>query len=135
LALKGLSNGRTNFLFEPLQSSLLLSRRLKIVLAGIVLTLDSRPFVDVGPVYRHVSSITTRTYGPNIIGALGNNNAPELQNRNSFGGVAGFGLGFKVGSVELTPEVRYTRWANSTFVGNGLKSNLDQGDVLLGITF
>jgi hypothetical protein len=94
-----------------------------------------RPFVEAGASFRHVSTLTTRTYGPQIIGALGSDNAPELRNRNSFGGVAGFGMTFKTGFLELTPEARYTRWANSVFIGNGLRSNLDQGDILLGITF
>jgi hypothetical protein len=60
-----------------------------------------------------------------------------LHNRNTFGGVAGFGLTFKRGPFELTPEARYTRWANQSFVGSlgSLRTNLDQGDVLLGISF
>ncbi|MBV9223254.1 MAG: hypothetical protein JOY85_04455 [Acidobacteriaceae bacterium] len=43
---------------------------------------------------------------------------------------------FKRGPFELTPEVRYTRWANQAFANpNGLRTNLDQGDFLLGISF
>lgn len=94
-----------------------------------------RPFVEAGASYRHISTISQRTFGPTIAGAGYTDNAAELQNRNSFGGVAGFGITFKVGPVYLTPEARYTRWANKAFIGNGLSSNLDQGDVLLGITF
>ena len=94
-----------------------------------------RPFFDVGATYRHISTITQRTFGPRIVGALYSDNAAEIKNRNSFGGVAGIGITFKKGPFELTPEVRYTRWANKAFIGNGLSSNLDQGDVLLGITF
>jgi hypothetical protein len=94
-----------------------------------------RPFVDVGATYRHISTISQRTFGPAIVGAGYTDNAGELANRNSFGGVAGIGITFKKGPLELTPEARYTRWANKAFIGNGLSSNLDQGDVLLGITF
>lgn len=93
-----------------------------------------RPFVDFGASYRHISTITERTY---VAGAqtVYNDNSSALRNRNSFGGVAGFGITFKKGPFELTPEARYTRWANESFAANGLKSNKDQGDVLLGINF
>ena len=94
-----------------------------------------RPFVDVGASYRHISTISQRTFGPQIVGAGYTDNAVELRNRNSFGGVAGLGISFKKGPFELTPEVRYTRWANKAFIGNGLSSNLDQGDFLLGVSF
>ncbi len=93
-----------------------------------------RPFVDFGASYRHISTITQTTYGLSASPVF-NDNASELQNRNSFGGVAGFGLTFKKGSFELTPEARYTRWANQSFTAPGLRTNLDQGDVLLGISF
>jgi hypothetical protein len=96
-----------------------------------------RPFIDFGATLRHISTITQTVYAPgNFQGIIGNN-ASELHNRNSFGGVAGFGITFKKGVFELTPEARYTRWANQAFVsGNGgLRTNLDQGDILLGISF
>lgn len=94
-----------------------------------------RPFVDFGASYRHISTISQRTFGPTIVGAGYTDNASEIANRNSFGGVAGFGMTFKKGIFELTPEFRYTRWANKAFIGNGLSSNLDQGDFLLGLSF
>ena len=62
-------------------------------------------------------------------------NSIALHNRNSYGGVAGFGITFKKEPFELTPEARYTRWANEAFQTNGLRTNLDQGDVLLGLVF
>lgn len=95
-----------------------------------------RPFVDFGASYRHISTITETTYSPAIFaGQSLNNNSSALHNRNSFGGVAGFGITFKKGPFELTPEARYTRWANQSFLASGLRTNLDQGDVLLGIGF
>jgi hypothetical protein len=96
-----------------------------------------RPFVDFGASYRHISTITQTTYGTGVGYGLLSDNAGELLNRNSFGGVAGFGITFKKGPFELTPEARYTRWANESFrsANGGLRTNLDQGDVLLGINF
>ena len=93
-----------------------------------------RPFVEAGASLRHISTIDARTYGLSPAGSL-SNNAGELLNRNSYGGVAGFGITFKKGPFELSPEARYTRWANQSFAATGLRTNLDQGDVLLGITF
>ena len=95
-----------------------------------------RPFIDFGASLRHISTIKQTAFGvPGAIGGVITDNAVELHNRNSFGGVAGFGITFKKGPFELTPEARYTRWANQSFLAGGLRSNLDQGDVLLGIGF
>ena len=95
-----------------------------------------RPFVDFGASLRHISTITQTTYAADFAIPQISDNARELHNRNSYGGVAGFGLTFKRGPLDLTPEARYTRWANQSFVSSqGLRTNLDQGDVLLGITF
>ncbi len=93
-----------------------------------------RPFIDFGASYRHISTIDQRTYIAGFSPAF-NDNASEIRNRNSFGGVAGFGMTFKKGPFELTPEARYTRWANNSFAAPGLVSNKDQGDVLLGVSF
>jgi len=93
-----------------------------------------RPFIDFGASYRHISTISERNY----IGSAApiySDNSSALRNRNSFGGVAGFGITFKKGPFELTPEARYTRWANNAFSADGLRTNKDQGDVLLGISF
>ncbi len=93
-----------------------------------------RPFIDFGASYRHISTIDQSTSTPGLQTAYVDNSS-ALVNRNSFGGVAGFGITFKKGPFELTPEARYTRWANDSFSAPGLKSNKDQGDVLLGISF
>ncbi len=93
-----------------------------------------RPFIDFGASYRHISTIGQQT----LLGSAGPtylDNSGAIANRNSFGGVAGFGITFKKGPFELTPEARYTRWANNSFSADGLRSNKDQGDVLLGISF
>jgi hypothetical protein len=94
-----------------------------------------RPFIDFGASYRHISTITQKTSVTGGDFPIYTDNSFALHNRNSFGGVAGIGFTFKKGPFELTPEARYTRWANSAFQTNGFRSNLDQGDVLLGIGF
>lgn len=95
-----------------------------------------RPFIDFGASLRHISTINQTTYAAGLLGGQSlTNNSLALHNRNSVGGVAGFGITFKKGPFELTPEARYTRWANQSFLASGLRTNLDQGDVLLGIGF
>jgi hypothetical protein len=93
-----------------------------------------RPFIDFGASYRHISTLdqATYTFGGSPVYA---DNSSALKNRNSFGGVAGIGMTFKKGPLELSPELRYTRWANEAFMADGLRTNKDQGDFLLGINF
>lgn len=93
-----------------------------------------RPFALVGASYRHISTISRYSH-PYGAGPVVTDNAPELVNRNSFGGVAGLGFTFKKGPFEFSPQVRYTRWANQSFSGYGLRTNLDQGDALIAIGF
>jgi hypothetical protein len=95
-----------------------------------------RPFIDYGATFRHISTIGQTTYASGLVGGYSiADNSIALHNRNSFGAVAGIGISFKKGPVWLTPEARYTRWANEAFQYPGLRTNLDQGDVLLGISF
>jgi len=93
-----------------------------------------RPFALVGASYRHISDISRYSI-PYGAGPVATDNAPELVNRNSFGGVAGLGITFKKGPFELSPQVRYTRWANQSFSAPGFRTNLDQGDALIAIGF
>lgn len=94
-----------------------------------------RPFFDIGASLRHISTITQWTYASALLIPQLDDNSIALHNRNSFGAVAGIGFTIKKGLFELTPEARYTRWANESFEANGFRTNLDQGDVLLGISF
>jgi hypothetical protein len=94
-----------------------------------------RPFVDFGASMRHIATVRQTSVFTDRPLFYIDNNTPELSNRNSVGAVAGFGITFKKGPFELTPEARYTRWANQSFSAAGLRTNLDQGDVLLGISF
>lgn len=94
-----------------------------------------RPFIDFGASLRHIAGIDNVSSYTDLPLYYYNNNTPELKNRNSYGGVAGIGMTFKKGIFELTPEVRYTRWSNESFTAAGLRTNLNQGDFLLGIGF
>lgn len=96
-----------------------------------------RPFIDVGASLRHLSSFRQTTYASQFFAPQINNNAIELAHRNSPGAVAGIGITFQVGKLKISPEARYTRWANQAFQSSDglLKTNLDQGDFLVGFTF
>lgn len=57
---------------------------------------------------------------------------------NSVGFVAGGGVRFRAGAVEITPEIRYTRWNSNGILGNVLNAftgSNNQAEVLLGFTF
>jgi hypothetical protein len=94
-----------------------------------------QPFVDVGASLRHISTVRQTSLFPGLSNSIISDNSNALHNRNSFGGVAGFGITFKKGPFKISPEARYTRWANQSFTAPGLRTNLDQGDILLGVTF
>ena len=100
-----------------------------------------QPFGDIGYALRHVSGtshivnivfilpppfITNQTADP-----------PELVHTWVNGFVVGGGLAFQAGPLKLSPEVRYTRWADPNFrSSNGaFQSNLNQTDFLLGIAW
>lgn len=93
------------------------------------------PFVEVGASLRHISTVKSDEFLPGDVVPTLFDNSDALHNRNSYGGVAGFGVTFKRGPVAISPEVRYTRWANESFTAPGLRTNLDQGDVLIGFAF
>lgn len=91
------------------------------------------PFADIGASLRHISDVRTNAFAPNY--TYSSQTSDILRNKNSYGGVAGVGLTFSTKWLGLSPELRYTRWTNQAFGGNGLTNKLDQADVLLGVSF
>lgn len=82
----------------------------------------SRPFVDGGLVYRHVS------------GAASTNVPPD---HSSAAGIAlGGGISFKLGQFRIAPEIRYTHWPTPPYSSGNAEfvSSKNQADLLLGIT-
>jgi hypothetical protein len=53
------------------------------------------------------------------------------------GAVLGAGLEFNLHLVRVSPEIRYTRWGatNLADFGGVLRSNKNQAEVLIGLTF
>jgi opacity protein-like surface antigen len=88
-----------------------------------------RPFVDAGASWRHIA---------NIEQAGGSGTVLELNKDTTVGFVAGGGVEFKFGIMRLTPEFRYTHWGSENLhdpVNSLLRTNLNQGDFILGLTF
>jgi hypothetical protein len=97
------------------------------------------PFVDFGASLRHISSIRQTSYpGDGGLPRSITDNSSFIKNRNSPGAVAGVGIDLQYKYFKLSPEVRYTRWFNQAFqdsLGGQLKTNLDELNFLVGLTF
>jgi hypothetical protein len=100
-----------------------------------------RPYVDVGPSFRMVSSVSDSTvtiieqgYGY-ASGPVHSSGEPHLDRRSKAGVAVGLGIALRVGILHISPEARYTRWRADQYPDPYLHSNQNQVDVLLGITF
>jgi hypothetical protein len=78
-----------------------------------------KPFVELGPNFRHVGG--NRTYFSNT------------------GLTMGVGIELRLGKLRMGPEVRYTRWGSDASPGRGVASfppsNLNQSVFLIGISY
>ncbi|MCC6393627.1 MAG: PorT family protein [Bryobacterales bacterium] len=99
-----------------------------------------RPFLDAGVSIRNISGI--HQVREVVQGATLNrveiSNPPEFNKATDVGSAFGAGIAFKAGPVRISPEFRYTRWDGENLrdpVGALLRTNRDQGDFLLGLTF
>ena len=96
-----------------------------------------RPFVDAGANFRHVSGVAQiRT--TLAIANVSVSPVPEFNQDNDIGFVFGGGVELKLGIMRITPEFRYTRWGAENFrdpIAALLRTNKNQGDFLLGLTF
>lgn len=84
-----------------------------------------KPFVEGGLSFRHISGLDELR------------DAIQIEN-NSVGGTFGGGVEFKLGPVRVSPEFRYTRWGKEAFhdtLGTVVRSNLNQGDFVVGFGF
>jgi len=96
-----------------------------------------RPFIDFGANFRHISGVnqiqdTASAVGVNV------GTVPEFHKATDIGATFGAGVEFKIGWLRVTPEFRYTRWGSENFddpIGTLLRTNKNQGDFMLGLTF
>jgi hypothetical protein len=107
----------------------------------------AKPFLEVGYVRRIIGGdVDTNVTGnlPNFPGMTYSTYYSEWNDSN--GVVIGGGIQFALGHLHLSPTVRYTHWTDNTvagvfggphsvFSGGPWRSNQDQVDVLLGVTW
>ena len=101
-----------------------------------------RPFLDAGISFNKITGLsqTVQTVVfPNRTTTSSNDNPPELRDSYSSGFTMGGGVEIKALLLRVTPEIRYTRWGtrqfNSAISSGNLRSNLNQAEFLVGITF
>jgi opacity protein-like surface antigen len=96
-----------------------------------------RPFIDFGANFRHITGVdqirsTATSVGVDV------GTVPEFHKATDIGATFGAGIEFKAGWLRVTPEFRYTRWGSENFddpIGALLRTNKNQGDFMLGLTF
>ncbi len=104
--------------------------------------LHSPVFIEGGPTLRYVEQITTSTtVDTTVNSAVTSVCCTEIpdrpDHRAAIGITAGVGLRLPPDQlgVRIVPEIRYTRWMQSTFSAAPTMSNRDQAEVLLTISF
>lgn len=78
----------------------------------------AKPYIDAGPSFRHVGQLGSRL--------------------SSTGFAVGGGVEFHLPLVRVSPELRYTRWADDSKPASGTfrpASNLNQAELLVGFSF
>lgn len=90
-----------------------------------------KPFLDGGVAFDHWSGVRE------TIAAVGGPTSRSGTSGSNAGFVVGAGIELRLPLVKLSPEVRYTRWgaANITDLGGALRSNQNQAEFLIGLTF
>ncbi|MCC6368438.1 MAG: PorT family protein [Bryobacterales bacterium] len=99
-----------------------------------------RPFLDAGVSIRNISGIhqVREVVSGVTLNRVEISNPPEFNKATDVGFAFGAGIAFKIGPVRISPEFRYTRWGGENLrdpIGALLRTNRDQGDFLLGLTF
>ncbi len=88
-----------------------------------------RPFVDAGVIYRHLSANITTSGTSFVQTSLG------VQNPDNAGFAVGGGVALKLLHIRLSPEIRYTHWAQTAVSNLAVLSKNNQADFLVGLTF
>jgi len=97
-----------------------------------------RPYIEAGLSFRRFAAFDQRT---TLIGTPSQTSStdqpPEVKGRAAAGATLGAGLELHLPVVRLSSEIRYTRWGSTSILATlgGLTTQLNQADLLLGITF
>ena len=91
-----------------------------------------RPFVGAGASFRRLTDVDD--IGRFIVGS----SASDRVDKTATGFVVGAGVEIRALFLRISPEVRFTRWGTENFregVANILKTNRNQGQLLVGFSF
>ncbi len=99
-----------------------------------------RPFLDAGVSIRHITGISQvrSVFSAATLNTVEIDNPPEFNKETDVGFVFGGGIALKISRVRISPEFRYTRWGGENFrdpINALLRTNRNQGEFLLGLTF
>lgn len=85
-----------------------------------------RPYLGAGVAFQHLTGFT------HVVAATS-----ELRDRSNAGVVLEGGVELHVPFLQISPEIRYTRWGSPNFRSprGELTSQVNQADFLIGITF
>jgi hypothetical protein len=95
-----------------------------------------RWFAGIGPELRYAGQVRTHRSVTHPDQTITEDNTPVSYRKRSLGATVGFGGQFvdAVG-IRVIPEVRYTRWLNSTFGGVSGRSRRQQIEILISLAF
>jgi len=96
-----------------------------------------KPYVVGGLNFNRLSGVKQTL---RCLGGTCTNPFRDVSHRNNVGVTVGAGVQVNALLIKLSPEVRFTRWGVSNFdvtggFGSALKSNQNQADFIVGITF
>ena len=80
-----------------------------------------KPYAAAGLAFRHLSGLADLRQ--------------ELRKRSNTGLVLGTGLEIRAPIVRVSPEIRYTRWGSENFGDSPLRTQRNQAEFLIGVTF
>lgn len=90
------------------------------------------PFVGAGVSVRHLGDFN------NVGSFVTNSTSSTVTSSTGVGFAIDGGLQFKLGPLHVSPEIRYTHWGSnqiSSAFSNVFKTNTDEAQVLVGLTF
>ncbi|MGA3040125.1 MAG: hypothetical protein ABSF54_04955 [Bryobacteraceae bacterium] len=93
-----------------------------------------RPFLDAGVAWDTIAGLKETVVS---VALLAPSSPAELQKNTTMGFVVGGGVDIHAIFLHISPEIRFTRWNSSQIADTMglLRSNLNQGEFLVGFTF
>jgi len=124
-------NGSTNAVDELIRSTATNAWEFPLLVKYRTPGAFVKPFLDGGVAFDHWSGVKQIT---DTLSALTSSSSTSGSNA---GFVVGAGIELHLPLIRLSPEIRYTRWGagNITDLGGALRSNQNQAEFLVGLTF